>query len=285
MGPSGIQRLVEALRSDPDDPRHWVALTRVLYSLGDWEGARKVIDKAHAAAIDHPQLMAMRQAMQGAPGGRKIFCIGRNKTGTTSLEAALRTLGFRLGMQRRGELLRRDWGKRDFTRIIELCRTADAFQDVPFSFNDTYRALDEAFPGSKFILTVRDTPEQWYESVMGFYARLGSKGRLPTAEEFKALGYRYKGDYWESEQLNHGVDETTLYDRERYVAAYLAHNNQVAAHFRERPGDLLVLNVAEPAAMEKLCLFLGVPYLGQPMPHLNRTPTAHANRPAPESTK
>jgi hypothetical protein len=63
----------------------------------------------------------------------KVFCIGRNKTGTTSMARAVVSLGFKLGKQSRAERLLEDWGKRDFCRIIRYCKSADAFQDIPFS--------------------------------------------------------------------------------------------------------------------------------------------------------
>jgi hypothetical protein len=48
----------------------------------------------------------------------KVFCIGRNKTGTTTIEAVLHAFGYRLGVQRQGELLLEDWSRRDFGRIV-----------------------------------------------------------------------------------------------------------------------------------------------------------------------
>src|SRR5690606_4675563 len=98
----------------------------------------------------------------------KIFCIGRNKTGTTSLKVALRDLGYSIGSQRAAEHLIEDWGQRDFRRLVKLVSTADAFQDIPFSYDYTFQAMDAAFPGSKFILSIRDSPEQWYESLVRF---------------------------------------------------------------------------------------------------------------------
>ena len=47
-------------------------------------------------------------------GRQKIFGIGRNKTGTTSLKAAMNELGFVVGRQRTAEKLIFDWAKRDF---------------------------------------------------------------------------------------------------------------------------------------------------------------------------
>ncbi len=62
---------------------------------------------------------------------------------------------------------------------------------------------------------------------------------------------------------------TIIYDREVYVQYYENHNNQVKEYFKNRSADLLVLNVEEPDAMERLLKFLGYPYTGQKMPHMN----------------
>ena len=83
----------------------------------------------------------------------KVFCVGRNKTGTTSLDVALRELGYLMGDQREAEWLIDAYAARDFKPIVEYCRSAEAFQDVPFSYPYTYVVLDQAFPESKFILT------------------------------------------------------------------------------------------------------------------------------------
>jgi len=99
-------------------------------------------------------------------GKPKIFCIGLNKTGTTSLKKEMILQGFVVGNQRKAELLFDDWVQRDFRRIIRYCRTAQFFQDEPFSCPYTFIAMDQAFLGSKFILTIRDDAEQWYNSLI-----------------------------------------------------------------------------------------------------------------------
>jgi len=117
-------------------------------------------------------------------GKPKIFGIGNNKTGTTSLKAAMGELGFIVGHQRPAEKLMEDWAKRDFSPIISYCKSGQFFQDVPFSKPYTYVVLDHEFPGSKFILTVRGSPEQWYNSLTEFHAKLwGKNGRIPTKED------------------------------------------------------------------------------------------------------
>ena len=102
---------------------------------------------------------------------KKIFVIGSNKTGTTSLGAALKNLGFRLGSQLEAELLLDDWAQRNFRRLIKYCRSAEAFQDIPFSLDYTFQAMDAAFPNSKFILSVRDSADQWYQSLTRFHEK------------------------------------------------------------------------------------------------------------------
>ncbi len=260
-----------ALAAAPDSVDCWRSLVNCRYLLGLWEDAQTLIERARARGLRDRIFDDVDRAMRGEPGGRKIFCVGRNKTGTTSIEAALRSLGLKMGLQARGEMLTKDWARRDFARIIDLCRTADAFQDVPFSLPFTFQALDTGFPGSKFILTVRDTPEQWFESLKRFHTRIVNKGRLPTADDLREFDYRYKGYLWEGFVTNYGDDERLLYDRDAYVASYLEHNRTVTNYFRHRPDDLLVLNVSQPDAMRRLCEFLGYPYRGQPMPHLNRS--------------
>jgi hypothetical protein len=200
---------------------------------------------------------------------RKIFCIGSGKTGTTSLGRALQLLGFKLGDQGAAELLLDDWARRDFSRIIRYCHTGDAFQDIPFCLDHTYNMLDYAFPGSKFILTIRNTAEEWYESLVRFHGKLVGKNRTPTADDLKGLPYHYLGWMWRAMVLVYGDVEATLYDRQKYIDYYENHRRNVLDYFRHRPHDLLVLNVAEPQAMADLCDFLGVPQSDVMMPHLN----------------
>jgi len=199
----------------------------------------------------------------------KVFCIGQNKTGTTTIEAALKTLGYKMGNQAKGELLVKDWAIRDFRRIVQLCKTADAFQDVPFSNDFTYEVLDYAFPNSKFILTVRNNKDEWFDSITRFHTKIVGKGRLPTADDLKEFGYRYKGFLWDSMRLKYGIDEHSLYDYKIYTDQYELQNQRVIEYFRYRQEDLLILNVADGNAMEKLYEFLGHKYHGEKMPHLN----------------
>jgi len=74
-----------------------------------------------------------------------------------------------------------------------FCRTAQAFQDMPFSLSFTYMALDKKFRESKFILTARDSSGQWYESLVRSHSKLFGNGNLPDTNDLKNADYCYKG--------------------------------------------------------------------------------------------
>lgn len=200
---------------------------------------------------------------------RKAFCIGANKTGTTSMAAVFRRLGFKVGEQSTAELLLHDWAKQDYRRIIKYCSGADAFQDLPFSYPGTYEAMDKAFPGSRFVLTVRKDADEWFQSLVRFHTKLVGRGRIPTADDLRKFPYRYPGFLWDVARLRYGADESTLYNRELYIRCYEEHNRKVREYFNDRSDDFLELNIADDDAMERLVTFLGYPYSGQQMPHEN----------------
>lgn len=202
----------------------------------------------------------------------KIFGIGANKTGTTSLEAAMKDLGFIVGNQRKAENLVQDWARRDFNTITKYCHSAQFFQDVPFSLAYTYVALDQAFPNSKFILTVRDNSEQWYNSITKFHSKKwGKDGRIPTQEDLKNATYIYKGRPWETNRLVYTTPEDDPYNKKLLIDFYEQHNNAILDYFKHRSEDLLILNVGKKDAHKKLCEFLEIETSKNDFPWKNKT--------------
>lgn len=203
----------------------------------------------------------------------KVFCIGANKTGTTSLEHALRHFGYDLGPQARGEMLDAECHRGDYDRLIRFCDLHEAFQDVPFSKGECYKALDAAFPGSRFILTVRDSGEQWFSSLCRFHTKAYSSGdHLPTEEDLKRSSYAYRGMAYDNYVRYFDYPNTPLYDKERYIAFYETRNQAVMEYFKDRPDQLLVLNTADNDAFHKLGAFLNVDVpQDAPFPWLNKT--------------
>ncbi|MEO0899686.1 MAG: sulfotransferase family protein [Bacteroidota bacterium] len=172
----------------------------------------------------------------------KIICIGFEKTGTTSLEQALTILGYRVrGNYPRALLPAATANKKKLLKILE---GYDAMSDKPWFM--IYRELDQLFPGSTFILTVREE-ESWYRSVS---RHLGS---LRTAHHEWIYG---KGK---------GVPRD---NKENAIKVFSQHNREVKEYFSNRPEDLLVLNLAEDNNWEKLCQHVDKPIPAIPFPHL-----------------
>ena len=201
----------------------------------------------------------------------RVFCIGINKTGTTSLARALRDLGFRVGNQRSGELLLDAYAKREFQQIVEYCRTAEAFQDIPFSLPFTFQILDCCFPGSKFILSVRDDDEQWYRSLVRFHSKKFGDGKVPTVQNLKDADYCRTGWIWKAHSLLFNLDEDEdPYDESILKRRYRLHIQRAVEYFRGQR-DFLLLNVADDDAYLRFCSFLNREPQYDRFPWENRT--------------
>lgn len=204
-------------------------------------------------------------------GKSKVFCVGRNKTGTTSLKQAMIDLGYVVGDQRKAEMMMKDWGQRDFKKLVRYCRTAQFFQDIPFSLPYTYQAVDMAFPGSKFILTIRDA-ESWYDSMLNFHMLDSVHGnKAKSLELLKTANYCYKGFAYDTKVLVYDLPGDDPYHKETLIEHYDFHNKMVKDYFKNRPNDLLVLDVREPDSYQALCLFLGKSCEQKFFPWQNRT--------------
>lgn len=178
----------------------------------------------------------------------KIFGIGLSKTGTSSLAQALQILGYRtLDNMGAGRYVAGDLSSIDLATV----EAYEALTDTPIpSF---YRELDRRFPGSKFILTVRDRAG-WLKSCMKqFSPRFGQTQSEPNRRLFEDL---------------YG---TNVFDEAKFAAGYDRFVAGVHEYFRDRPQDLLVLNVTAGEGWEKLCPFLGRPIPDVAFPKANVT--------------
>ncbi|TWT78412.1 hypothetical protein Pla123a_12030 [Posidoniimonas polymericola] len=172
----------------------------------------------------------------------KVFCIGFHKTGTSSLGVALGRLGYRVTGPN---------GVHD-PRIAEnvhamcydLVEQFDAFQDNPWPI--IYKDLDMRFPASKFILTIR-RPEAWIRSQVKHFGR----DVTPMRQWIYGVG---------CPEGNEPV----------YTKRFQDHNDEVIEYFKDRPHDLLVLDLAEGDGWEKLCPFLGARIPRKAFPHANK---------------
>jgi len=92
---------------------------------------------------------------------QKVFCVGRNKTGTTTMNTVLTDYEFRRGPQREAERFMHDhkWTMQPSFR--DRGDAHETFQDAPFSNTWFLPQLHARHPGARCIPTVRD-PEDWF---------------------------------------------------------------------------------------------------------------------------
>jgi len=206
-----------------------------------------------------------------ALGKIKYFCVGRNKTGTTSLKKAFEDLGYPVGDQRVAEKLAGSHYFNDnFAPIIKYCESAQVFQDAPFSWAKTYKYIDKAYPNSKFILTIRDDAEQWHQSITSFHAQMFGNGSTPSAEDLRCVEYVRKGWVYDAVKL-HGTPDDDLYNKEIMMAHYNQHNADVMAYFKDRQEDLCVINLSKEDSYQVFCDFVGEKPLYDTFPWENKT--------------
>ncbi|MBB6681523.1 hypothetical protein H4O20_08715 [Aequorivita sp. 609] len=202
----------------------------------------------------------------------KVFCIGANKTGTTSMKEIFRTLEIPVGSQLIGEMLVSDVVNKNYYEFIKYVKYGGVgFQDLPFSLPEVFKILDKKFPESKFILTLRDSPEVWYNSLINFHAKVFGNGKLPTKSDLQNNKYVYKGWAWEINRLLFDTPEDDLYNKEILIQSYINYNNSVIEYFKSQPEKLLVINLKEPDAAKKISQFLDSEIALKEIPWENKT--------------
>lgn len=179
----------------------------------------------------------------------KVFGIGLNKTGTSSLKAALQTLGYRVCGPRRDLLT--DFRKGDFSRFDDVVRSYDGFEDVPWPLAFRY-LFDRYGDDTRFVLTIRSSPDAWFKSIENHArtSKLTTRTWLLTYGTMRPFGR---------------ADE--------YKALYSRHNAEIREFFTQRGAEnrLLELCIDQSTRWTELCRFLGEPVPNIPFPHANRT--------------
>ena len=180
----------------------------------------------------------------------KVFGIGLPKTGTTSLGYCFRRLGFK---HRTFDMDLALKVKRN--QVNEALREAErfeAFEDWPWFA--IYRELDQRFPNSKFILTLRKDTATYVASLKGHHDREGIRN-----EDF------VKPHWWDGV---FGV-EPANWDYEKSALRYERHNREVLEYFGDRVGeDLLVVSWEKGDGWAELSRFLNKRAPDEPFPHL-----------------
>lgn len=187
-----------------------------------------------------------------APIPTRIFGIGLHKTSTTSLHEALELLGYDSWHWSSAHAAKAIWSEMNQTGRSPTLERYHALCDLPIPL--LFPKLDEAYPGSKFILTIRDE-ESWIGSI--------EKHWNPNINRWRSQ--------WDTDPFTNRIHQVlygqTTFDRDVMRMRYRRHNTYVREYFQNRPDDLLVLY--NGAGWSALCDFLRVPVPDAPYPHIN----------------
>ena len=184
----------------------------------------------------------------------KVFGIGLSRTGTRSLTAALQMIGF--------DAVHYPIDEDTFTELaygqydLSILKNHDGLTDI--SAAPFFAQLDAAYPGSKFILTVRDT-DTWLKSCENHWFNRPAFKNVETTEEEIHLKVR--------RLLRAATYGTYAFVPERFRFVYEQHVRNVKEYFKDRPDDLLVIDIVAGGGFEKLAPFLGRPTPREPFPH------------------
>ncbi len=177
---------------------------------------------------------------------RRVFGLGLNKTGTSSLHEALTILGY--------ESLH--WGGPEIRRKVEAALEAgvpllsnldpryDAFSDI-LALSTNYARLDVQYPGSGFVLTVRPV-DAWIDS------------RRRHVE--RNIRLHERGEY---------TGTFLVVDEPAWRREWAEHVPAVREYFAGRD-DLLELDVTADPGWESLCSLVRVDVPDVPFPWENR---------------
>lgn len=187
--------------------------------------------------------------MNSVMAGVKIFGIGLNKTGTTTLAKCLAELGFQDHVSVRRDLL----GKYREGRLNEIFSVVDAhqtFEDWPWPL--MYKELFFRYgENGRYVLTKRRTPQVWLDSLKRHSLR------TPIGKHCRLLAYGYN--------YPHGVEGY-------HLGFYEEHNRDVRNFFKYHGAEHLLLEISFDSGdgWSELCGFLGMPSPSELLPHENK---------------
>jgi len=185
----------------------------------------------------------------------KVFGIGLNKTGTSSLKRALVALGYN-HCDVRGQMTYK-YFNRNFGQIFKTVDQFDSFEDWPWPL--MYRQVFDRYgTNARYILTRRASGEKWVESLKA-HALVTSPDNNPRKRIF---GFDYP----------HGAEA-------QHIAYYDSHLTEVRRFFADQNASHVLCEVCweEGDGWQQVCDFLNEPLPDAPFPHANRRVESPSN--------
>ena len=155
----------------------------------------------------------------------KIFGIGLNKTGTSSLGRFFEKCGYKMHEDyscikiNMALDLQNNINMDKATILLDIADNYDVFEDWPWPL--IYKQCLERYPDSKFVLTIRADAEEWFRSLYYHCKKLG-----PT-KQIKSVYGHYTPNH-----------ET----KKDFIEYYKRHNAKAVEFFKDKPGKLLILS-------------------------------------------
>ncbi len=238
-----------------------IICAQVRMSLGDYEETRRIVRELMTRGVQCEPVEGMARVCERyfAPSfpdasATKVFCIGLSKTGTTSLDQALKMLGLQT-LHWANPYTKATISEQDLFLF-------DGYSDIGISWQ--FERLYATFPNARFIYTTRSI-ESWLKSMTSHYLRTHGVVE-PKQLRQPAFQQRFNGAA--------GLAEMNLYGRhDTWEESYREFDHRVRQFFADKPADkLLELAICEGEGWEKLCPFLDVPVPAVRFPVKNATP-------------
>lgn len=206
----------------------------------------------------------------------KIFCIGMNKTGTTSLNHLFEREGVKVAKQQDFEKMTARFYKKgsieNILRVIDrLNPNIDIFfQDIPFAVPGLWRYLVARYPDAKYVLSVRDSAEQYYNSLVNFHKK-GWGVNIFDPDEIKKLKYIENGFSYRFLVEILGCPPDEPYNKEYLTALYDKHEREVESFFtKHMPNQFIKINLSN-TDFQTFNDFIGLDFKSTEFPHRNAT--------------
>ena len=192
------------------------------------------------------QSRAPRQRQAARP---KVFGLGLSRTGTTSLNRALRSLGY--DCHGYDPALLKAWKAGDVASLFLVTDRYNGFEDWPYPL--AFREIMDRYGASaRYILTTRSSPETWLASYMAHADRKG-----PDTAVYRRMAY--------------GFDHPRGHEGE-HLAFYSNHNAAVHQAIEDRGLQSCFAEVCweHGDGWGELCALTGQPVPNRSFPHVNR---------------
>jgi len=201
------------------------------------------------------------------PINEKVFCVGLNKTGTSSLAYDLGNLGYKVWGNEENLLhSQHKFSNNSIGTYIDLIEKTEYnfFNDIPLSCPGISERIVELYPSSKFILTVRKNEDKWVNSVKKFWDfHISDEGiKSPPNPYYMDIYVNGNKDILGNSLLNMfttwNLDkyQGSIDDKLRQVYNY--HNESVINKLEEYGCDWIEVDVSEKNELKRVTDWLGI---------------------------